>query len=131
MILRSLVLAGLLAVGLGGCYTTRIHTGMQGTTPSLMATDRWHHAIVNGLAELSDPVDLEGVCPGGWSAINEQVSFVNGLATVVTWGIYTPRTYTVTCGTGAPSPAGAGWGAAGAPPPNWGAPPAPAPAPPK
>jgi hypothetical protein len=96
-----------------------------------MATDRWHHTIVAGMAEISDPVDLDTDCPGGWSTINEEYSFLNGLVGGLTWGIYTPRTYTVICSSGGPGGA-PGWGAPGAPPPGgaWGAPPPGAPPPP-
>jgi hypothetical protein len=129
---RRCLLLGALLAGSAGCYTTRVHTGLPGATPSLMATDRWHHTIVAGMAEISDPVDLDTDCPGGWSTINEEYSFLNGLVGGLTWGIYTPRTYTVICGSGGTAP---GWGAPGAPPPaaGWGAPPPgapPAPPPP-
>lgn len=125
-LVRHLVRPGLLAgaalLGMTGCYTTRIHSGVPGTMPSPMATERWHHTVVLGLAEISEPIDLDGVCPpGAWATINEEVTFVNGLVAAITGQIYTPRTYTVTCsGTG---PAPAGWGA---PPP--GAPTTPPPA---
>jgi Bor protein len=121
---RRCLLLGALLAGSAGCYTTRVHTGLPGAGPSLMASDRWHHTIVAGIAEISDPVDLETACPGGWSTINEEYSFLNGLVGGVTWGIYTPRTYTVICGSGGGAPA-PGWGAPGAPPPGagWGAPP--------
>ena len=120
---RRAVLAGALMLSVSGCYTTRIHSGVPGTMLSPMANERWHHTLIAGLAEVSDPVDLDGVCPpGAWGTISEELSFLNGLVGAVTWQIYAPRTYTITCGgAGAPPP---GWGAPGAPPPpNWGAPP--------
>jgi hypothetical protein len=110
-VLRALLIAGAVAAG-AGCYTTRIHSGMPGSTPSLLATDRWHHTVVAGVAEISDPIDLEALCPQGWASIHEEYTFLNGLVAGVTSQIYTPRVYTVTCSGGA---------AAVAPPP--GAPP--------
>jgi hypothetical protein len=108
--LRTAPAALLLAVSLlgAGCYTTTISTGMPAQAPSVLATERWHHTVVGGLAEISDPVDLEGVCPqGGWASIQEEVSFVNGLVSAVLSSIYTPRTYTIMCqgGPAAPPPA--------------------------
>ena len=118
---RTLLIGSLLA-GAAGCYSTRVNIGPAGGAASPMYTERWHHTIVGGLAEISDPVDLEGACPGGLAAIHEELSFLNGVAGAV-FGIYTPRTYPLLCGGGAPGAAApaAGWGA---PPP--GAPTAPA-----
>jgi hypothetical protein len=129
--LRALLLAAAVTTG-AGCYTTRIHAGPPGVMPAPLATGRWHHTLVGGLAEIADPIDLEALCPQGWATINEEYSFLNGLAASVTSQIYTPRTYTVTCSGGAavPGTAGPGWGAppAGAPPGGtWGTPPAGAP----
>lgn len=99
MILRKFVPVALLSIsGLAGCYTTRIHTAYTPANVSLVASERWHHAIVGGVAELSDPVDLEGACPNAAPAlIHEEVTFLNGVASGVTSGVYTPRTYTISC----------------------------------
>jgi hypothetical protein len=70
------------------------------------ATDRWHHAVVAGIAEISPPVDLEGNCSDGhWAEIKEELTFLNVVVSAGTSGIYTPRTYTVTCGPSLTSPA--------------------------
>jgi hypothetical protein len=108
--LRVLLLAGA-ATAVGGCYTTRVHSGMPGSMPAPLATERWHHTLVFGIAEISDPIDLEALCPQGWASIHEEYTFLNGLAAGVTSQIYTPRVYTVTC-SGGPAAATA---AAGAP----------------
>jgi hypothetical protein len=107
-VLRALLLAAAVAAVAGGCYTTRVHSGMPGAIPAPLATERWHHTLVGGLAEVSDPIDLEALCPQGWASIHEEYTFLNGLVASVTEQIYTPRTYTVTCSGAAP--------AAGAPP---------------
>jgi hypothetical protein len=102
---RALLLAG--AIGASGCYTTRIHSGIPGAMPALLANQRWHHTLVGGLAEISDPIDLDAVCPQGWATIHEEYTFLNGLVAGFTEQIYTPRTYTVTCGGGAVAPGAA------------------------
>ena len=101
-VLRALLLAGAVTAG-AGCYTTRVHSGMPGSMPAPMATERWHHTLVVGVAEISDPIDLEALCPQGWASIHEEYTFLNGLAAGVTSQIYTPRVYTVTCSGGAPA----------------------------
>lgn len=85
-----------------GCYTTRIVSGVPAQNVAPMAQGAWHHSVVMGIAEISPPVDLVGLCPqGSWAVINEEMSFLNGLVGGLTGGVYTPRTYTVTCGAGA------------------------------
>ena len=103
--LRALMLAAAVASVAGGCYTTRVHSGMPGAIPAPLATERWHHTLVGGLAEVSDPIDLEALCPQGWATIHEEYTFLNGLVAGVTEQIYTPRTYTVTCSGAAPAAA--------------------------
>jgi hypothetical protein len=103
MMMIGLALAGALA---GGCYTTRIVSGVPAKTVAPMAQDRWHHSVVAGIAEISPPVDLDAMCTDGdWAEIKEEMTFLNGVVNAGTGGIYTPRTYTLSCGP-APAPAG-------------------------
>jgi hypothetical protein len=80
--------------------------GLAGVPPNTvapMAQDRRHHSVVAGIAEISPPVDLDGMCTNGdWAEIKEELTFLNGVVNVGTAGIYTPRTYTLSCG---PEPA--------------------------
>ena len=100
-----------LCSALAGCYTTRIHTGLQPQMPSITASERSHHTVVAGLAEISDPVDLDGACPAGsWASITEELTFINGLLGALTSSIYTPRTYTIMCTGGGAGPAPTDWG---------------------
>lgn len=85
-----------------GCYTTRIVSGVPAQHVAPMAQEAWHHSVIAGLAEVSPPIDLEGLCPrGSWAEVKEELTFVNGLVGAATGSVYTPRTYTVTCGGGA------------------------------
>lgn len=103
MTMMTMALAGLLAAG---CYTTRITSGAPPQTVAPLAQDRWHHAAVVGIAEISPPVDLDGMCADrGWAEIKEQQTFLNGLVAGVTSSIYTPRTYSLSCGPTAPGTA--------------------------
>jgi hypothetical protein len=127
-LLTALLALGALAIS--GCFTTKIHTAVRPLGFSLTHEAKVHHTVLYGLAELSDPIDLEAACPNGtWAVIDEELTFLTGLVAGLTYQLYTPREYTVHCGAGG-APAGSGWGpvtpAAGA----WdGKPPQPAPQP--
>ncbi len=54
------------------------------------------HQFFWGLASDSNHKPLE-MCEGGVDMIGTQKTFVNGLLGVITYGIYTPRTYQVQC----------------------------------
>ena len=88
------------------CYTTRIHTGVAAVGPSRFAEDKLHHTVVFGIAEASEPVDLEAACPRStWAEMREEQTFANGVVGALTSSLYTPRTYTIMCA--APLPAAA------------------------
>ncbi len=79
-----------------GCF--HFHYVNPGVTPTPVAQDEsWHHGVAWGLAEVSSPVEVSGVCPNGWARVDQEQTFVNGLASVVTWGLYTPQTTSVVC----------------------------------
>jgi hypothetical protein len=98
--LRRLVATSTLA-GLGftvaGCYTTSIRSGKLAQPPGIEYDQRWHHGLVWGIAELSGPYNLSRVCPRGWAVITTQTSFLNGVVSAVTSGLYSPQTVTVQC----------------------------------
>jgi Bor protein len=118
-----------LALGLSGCFTTRIHSGYQPALPAQAAAATQHHTLALGIAELSEPADLDGVCPGGtWATIEEKQTPVNGLLAALTSQIYTPRTYAISCSAGGyPQAAAPAWNPSAQtapypPAPGWGQP---------
>ena len=64
------------------------------TTP---AYDSWHHHFLFALINASGEVDLDRVCPGGVARIENEMSFLNGLTTVITGALYQPTTVRVYC----------------------------------
>jgi hypothetical protein len=88
----------LLALLFGGaCYHTTIETG---AAPSTQVIEKeWAASWIGGLVP-PDPVETAGKCPNGVARVETQHSFLNMVANVLTFGIYTPMTITVTCGTG-------------------------------
>jgi hypothetical protein len=78
------------------CYTTTIHSGLPASPATVAYDHRWHHGLFYGIAELSSPYDLSQVCPQGWSEIETEQSFLNGLLAMV-GGAYSSQTVTVRC----------------------------------
>lgn len=73
-------------------YTTVVGEGPKSTEK----VTKWNHYLIAGLAplEVSNPKDLAGDAKN-YSVKTEQ-SFVNGLVSLLTFGIYSPTTTTIT-----------------------------------
>ncbi|MGB5262495.1 MAG: Bor family protein [Lutimonas sp.] len=86
----------LLAVGIlfTSCYsyTTVVGEGAKGND----TTSKWNHYLIAGLApiDVSNPTDLAGGAKN--YTVKPEQSFVNGLVSILTFGIYSPTTTTVT-----------------------------------
>jgi hypothetical protein len=74
------------------CYTSVVGKGPQ----SNVQVTKWNHYILFGLAPI-DVSDSKSMAGGAtdYSVLTRQ-SFVNGLVSGLTFGIYTPTTTTVT-----------------------------------
>ncbi len=80
-----------------GCYRTVIETGR---TPSAQTIDiPWAHSFLGGLVS-PNVVEAAARCPSGVAQVVTEHSFVNGVAALITSGIYTPMHITVTCASG-------------------------------
>jgi hypothetical protein len=100
-ILVSCTLA--LVVGLGACYHTIVDTGRQPSGQTIEIP--WATSFVAGLVPI-ETVETASKCPNGVARVETYHSFLNMLATVVTWNIYSPMTIEVTCAAGGMSGAG-------------------------
>lgn len=64
---------------------------------------KWHHIVLNGMVEVSPPLDVRKVCGDkAWNRITTEFTFYNWLATAATPSIpylspYTPWTNTIEC----------------------------------
>ena len=72
----------LVTLSLAGCSTV---TFVQYEQPGEQATvNRWHHATINGMVEISQPLDVRTVCnKRTWTKITTEHTFYNGLITVL------------------------------------------------
>lgn len=105
MIRRRWLPLALLAVATTGCFRQVVETGRPaGAT----VVDRaWVPTYLFGLVA-AQPIDVRQSCPSGVAIIQTEQSFLNGLAAMVTFGLFTPQHVRVTCATGSASvPAGA------------------------
>ena len=76
------------------CYVNTFNVGKG--AQSNVEVSKWNHYLIDGLAPISvsNPATLAGGATD--YTVTIQHSFVNGLLAVITWGIYTPTTTTVT-----------------------------------
>ena len=93
---RLLVLA-VVVVTASACYRQVVQTGR---TPGPTVIDKpWTNAFLWGLVAPA-PIDVSTQCRTGIATVVTQQSFVNGLASLLTLGLYSPRHVTITCAAG-------------------------------
>lgn len=83
-----------LAVALTGCFHVTVTTGLPaGTT---VIDNPFASSWVYGLVP-PKTVEAASECPDGVAIVETEQSFVNGLVSILTFGIYTPWHIIVTC----------------------------------
>ncbi|HET9993450.1 MAG TPA: hypothetical protein VFQ65_33165 [Kofleriaceae bacterium] len=94
-------MAGVMAAALAsGCFTvTYTNPRLPPNGLVIAGTNQFFVAAIVG----DERVPVYKMCPQGVSQIESGLSFVDLLLSVVTFAIYTPRSYAVHCG-GAPMP---------------------------
>ncbi|MGH7677470.1 MAG: Bor/Iss family lipoprotein [Gemmatimonadaceae bacterium] len=93
---RALTLAAVCLLT-SACFHQVVQTGR--TPGSTVVSKPWTATWVFGLVE-AQTIDVTQQCPGGIATVATKMSFLNGLAAGVTFGIYSPRDVTVTCAAG-------------------------------
>ncbi len=91
-ILTSLALASALTLSTA-CYHSIIETGLEPGPTGYH--EKWETAWLVGL--IPAEVDARGICGGPWARVETQQSFLNGLVTALTLGIYAPHEVEVVC----------------------------------
>ena len=95
---------GRVAVALGlvivttGCYEHTYTVG-QGAPAGPVVYQEWHNHWLGGLIGEKN-LDMEVLCPSGNATIHNEQSFLNGLVSALTGGIYTPTTVRIRCDSG-------------------------------
>ena len=86
-----------LAVSASACFHQVVNTGR--TAGSTQIDLPWVQGWLWGLVS-PQPIETRAQCPSGVATVVTEMSFMNGLASALTLGIYTPQHVTITCATG-------------------------------
>jgi hypothetical protein len=78
-----------------GCYHATIETGLQPN--GQVITQKWATSWIHGLVP-PKTVAAASQCPDGVARVETQQSFLNLVATAVTFGIFSPMQIDVACG---------------------------------
>ena len=82
------------AFALTGCYHAVIQTGRPESTDVISI--KWANSFIFGLVP-PPIVETASRCTNGVAKVETQHSFLNGIAAIVTFSIYTPMQIDVTC----------------------------------
>lgn len=85
-----------LLLAAAGCYQHVFVVGA-GAPAGTLVHDEWRHHWLWGLVSPDNELAIEQVCPSGNATILGEVSFLNGLVSALTGGIYSPTTVRVRC----------------------------------
>lgn len=91
--LRTAAAALCAAAALAGCHTVRYQTGRPASPRKVEQT---HHFFLWGLVG-KPVVDLDAACPEGAARWSNHSTAGDWLASVVTLGLWSPRTVTIEC----------------------------------
>lgn len=90
----SSVVATLSLLTTAACYHAVVETGRP--AGNTVVTKPWVATFAFGLVPAKE-ISVAAECPSGVARVETQQSFLNSLAGMVTLGIYTPQTATITC----------------------------------
>lgn len=91
--MKKLLLIALVAIVLSSCYNTRIIVGnVKPNDPLVKISTEWNHHLIYGLVPLDNTTMWaeDYTTPYENYVVRTYVSFLNGLVSSLTWGIYTP-----------------------------------------
>ena len=91
-----------LLVATTGCYRHVFVVGA-GAPGGALVHDEWRHQWLWGLVSPENELAIRDVCPSGNATIVGEVTFLNGLVSALTAGIYSPTTVRVQCAGGTAS----------------------------
>ncbi len=96
--MKKLLILALLT--LSACSTFHFENGPVLEDEETVIREKWHHLAINGLIEISPPLDIKYNCDTRqWDRVTVERSFLNGLATASSqyFSIYSPWTIVYAC----------------------------------
>jgi hypothetical protein len=82
MNIKKPILALLLCGAIAGCNTLTFVQNEE--TRAQPTSSHWHHATLNGMVEISTPLNLNDVCGGtSWNKITTEHRFYNALSELI------------------------------------------------
>jgi len=93
--MTRLLLILAVATTLTGCFHIRYTN--DGPASAEPAQSSWHHNVVFGLVEISEPENVTKACPNSFGLVKSEQSFVAGLVSAITLNIYTPTDVLIYC----------------------------------
>ena len=97
--MRLLPILILLLFVLPGCYQAQVTTDR--TAGETVVHKKWASSYLNGLVPAK--LDVSNDCPNGIAAAERKFTFLNGLVSTLTLGIYLPQNVRVTCASAEPA----------------------------
>lgn len=94
--LRSVAVLALAVTVAAGCYHATLHTGLTPSPQQERVERRWAHGFLYGLVPPAE-VHASNTCTAGVARVETEHSFLNVLATGLTFGLYSPMTIVATC----------------------------------
>ncbi len=83
-----------MALLLVGCYAATVETGLPAS--NTVIKQPWSSCWIYGLVP-PKTVEASAKCPNGVARVETQLSFLNQVVSLLTFGIYTPMQIVVTC----------------------------------
>lgn len=80
-----------------GCYHAQISTGLEASTT--VYQQAWASSFIAGLVP-PKPINAQEHCSNGVAKVETRHSFLNMLAQMITFSLYSPMEITVTCAAG-------------------------------
>lgn len=91
--MKKLILIAICGIFMASCYNTRMVVGdVRRNEPMIEVCREWNHHLIYGLVPLDNTtmVTEEYIGDHQTYMIKTYTSFLNGLVSGLTWGIYTP-----------------------------------------
>jgi hypothetical protein len=94
---KTVVLGALVLASTTACFRQVVQTGR---APSQTVVQQsWVSTWIFGLVAAT-PIDARTKCPSGVATVETLMSFPNGFASALTFGIWAPQTVRITCASG-------------------------------